>query len=265
MSPRFHALTTTRLLGAMTLPDWSILLYPLLMLAALATGVFLRGRQRNPHRLTPLEQLWIGLGAFIGAMLFAKLPFVLLDPSGWRDGSALVLSGKTILFGLAGGYFGVELAKWRLGITIKTGDTFAVPVAGAIAVGRLACFVGSCCYGTPTALPWGVVFPRVDLEPRHPTQLYEFLFHTLAAFVLAWLQARGGFRDQLIKLYFISYCVYRIASEFIRPEARMLGGLTAYQWTSLILIAMFAWLWRRDAVAAVSTSRFGDDHRANTN
>jgi phosphatidylglycerol:prolipoprotein diacylglycerol transferase len=234
----------------MIVPEWTILFYPLLMMSALATGIWLKGRQKPDPRLTPLERLWIGLGAFIGAMLMAKLPFVVLDPDGLKDGSAFFLSGKTILFGLVGGYFGVELAKWRLGITVKTGDSFAVPVAGSIAVGRLSCLAGGCCYGTPTSLPWGLVFPAVDHLPRHPTQLYEFAFHLAAAFCLAALQRRGLFRAQLIKLYFISYCVYRFFSEFVRPEARDMFGLTAYQWTALVLIFLFAWLWRRDAKSA---------------
>ncbi|MCA9009235.1 MAG: prolipoprotein diacylglyceryl transferase [Planctomycetaceae bacterium] len=230
----------------MTLPEWTILFYPLLMISALATGIWLKGRQKPDPRLNPLERLWIGLGAFIGAMVIAKLPFVVLDPVGMGDGTAFFMSGKTILFGLVGGYFGVELVKWRLGIKVKTGDSFAVPVAGSIAVGRLSCLAGGCCYGTPTTLPWGLIFPAVDQLPRHPTQLYEFAFHLTAAIVLTWLQKKGLFRSQLIKLYFISYCVYRFLSEYLRPEVRDVYGLTAYQWTSAILIILFAWLWWRD-------------------
>ena len=232
----------------MVVPEWAILLYPLLMMSALATGVWLKGRQKADPRLNPLERLWIGLGAFIGAMVMAKLPFVLLDPDGMRDGFVFFMSGKTILFGLVGGYFGVELVKWRLGIKVKTGDSFAVPVAGSIAVGRLSCLAGGCCYGTPTTLPWALVFPAVDRLPRHPTQLYEFMFHLTAAIVLTSLQKRGMFRNQLIKLYFISYCVYRFCSEYVRPETRDVFGLTAYQWTAAILVLMFAWLWWRDAL-----------------
>jgi phosphatidylglycerol:prolipoprotein diacylglycerol transferase len=239
----------------MKVPEWTPLLYPLLMMSALATGIWLKGRQKPDPRLNPLSRFWIGLGAFIGAMLMAKLPFVILDPGGVRDGSAFLMSGKTILFGLVGGYFGVELAKWGLGIKVKTGDSFAVPVAGSIAVGRLSCFAGNCCYGTTTTLPWGFIFPAVDRFPRHPTQLYEFAFHLTAAILLTQLQRRGMFRHQLIKLYFIGYCVYRFLSEFIRPEARDVFGLTAYQWTAAGLISLFVWLWWRDARDLQYTSR----------
>jgi phosphatidylglycerol:prolipoprotein diacylglycerol transferase len=238
----------------MRVPEWSILLYPLLMMAGLWTGLWLKGRQPPDPRLSPYQRLWIGLLAFSGAMLTAKLPFFILDQAGEGDGSVF-LTGKTILFGLIGGYFGVELAKWRLGIKVKTGDSFAVPVAGAIGVGRLSCFAGNCCYGTPTSLPWGVIFPRVDLLPRHPTQLYEFIFHITAAVLLNILRTKGLFRNQLIKLYFISYCLYRFLTEWIRPEARLLGGLTAYQWTCIAMIALFSWLWYRDSRNGVSSQR----------
>jgi phosphatidylglycerol:prolipoprotein diacylglycerol transferase len=152
------------------------------------------------------------------------------------------------MFGIVGGYFGVEAAKWTLDIRVKTGDTFAVPVAVAVAIGRLACFVGGCCYGTPTNLPWGVRFQSAgDDLARHPTQLYEAAFHLAMAGVLFRLQGQGLFRGQLVKLYILCYLAYRFFTEFIRPEPRLLLGLTGYQWATLALMPVFMWLWWRDA------------------
>jgi phosphatidylglycerol:prolipoprotein diacylglycerol transferase len=222
------------------------------MIAAVATGAWLSRITQAPLALSPANRLGVALGAFCGAMIGAKLPFVLADPQALLSGAAWFADGKTILCGLVGGYLGVEIAKWALEIRIKTGDSFAVPVAAAVGVGRVGCYVGGCCYGTPTELPWGVVFPGVDLYPRHPTQLYEAAFHLIAAAVLWQLQRAGGFRGQLIKLYILSYLAYRFASEFIRPEARLWGGLTGYQWACLALAPVFAALWVRDARAARS-------------
>ena len=219
--------------------------YTAIMLLSIATAVLLKRRGDRSLPLSASERLGIGLGAFCGAMIGAKLPYVLLDPQGLVDGRAWFDNGKTILFGLAGGYLGVELAKALLDVRIKTGDSFAVPVAAAVAVGRLACFVGGCCFGKPTSLPWGVVFH--DGIPRHPTQLYEAAFHASAACFLAWTESRGLFRLQRIKLYFIAYLVYRFFTEFIRPEPIVALGLTAYQWGALALLPVFAWLWHRDA------------------
>jgi len=226
------------------------------MIAAVGTGAWLSRRTQAALAVPPGVRLAIGLGAFCGAMIGAKLPFVLADWRGFLSGAAWFSDGKTILCGLVGGYVGVELAKWAFGVTIKTGDSFAVPVAAAVGIGRLGCFVGGCCYGTPTQLPWGVVFPSVDSLPRHPTQLYEAAFHLAAAALLWRLQGQGVFRGQLIKLYILAYLAYRFASEFIRPEARLWSGLTGYQWACLALAPVFIALWLRDARQARRANEF---------
>lgn len=219
-------------------------LYPLIMITAVVTGVILSRRTMPALGLTRIERVAIGMGAFIGAMIGAKLPFALSDWQALISGRAWFDNGKTIVFGLVGGYFGVELAKRSLDIRIKTGDGFAVPVAAAVAVGRLGCFAAGCCYGAVTKVAWGVDFG--DGRLRHPTQLYEFLFHGAAALGLAWLQGKGLFRGQLIKLYILVYLAYRFVTEFIRPEPTLGLGLTGYQWACLALMPVFGYLWVRD-------------------
>lgn len=222
-------------------------MYTLIMFVAVASGAVLLRLSQRSLPLAWEEKLSIGVGAFCGAMLGAKLPFALFGEAEFWTPTAWLSNGKTILAGLVGGYAGVELVKWLLGIQTKTGDSFAAPVALSVSVGRLACFQIGCCFGTRTNLPWGVVFPSIDSTLRHPAQLYESLFHLTAAIVLLVLQHRGMFRGQLVKLYIIAYAIYRLASEQIRPEPEMWGNLTAYQWASLAIIAGFSYLWWRDA------------------
>ena len=222
-------------------------IYPWIMLASVATAYGLRSRTPQPSGLTPNQRAGIGLGAFCGAMIGAKLPFALADWHSLLVGRVWFENGKTIVFGMVGGYAGVEIAKGMLGVRVKTGDGFAVPVAGAVAVGRLGCFAAGCCHGVATTLPWGVDFG--DGLRRHPTQIYETIFHATMAVVLALLQRRGMFRGQLIKLYILSYLMYRFATEFLRPEPILALGLTGYQWACLGLVPAFALLWARDAHA----------------
>jgi phosphatidylglycerol---prolipoprotein diacylglyceryl transferase len=227
--------------------------YTLTMLAAVLTGVMLSRPRQQGLGLSSGERWGVLAGAFCGAMIGAKLPYVLSDWDGLVSGWAWFSDGKTILCGLAGGYFGVVLAKWSLGIHVHTGDSFAMPIAASIAVGRIGCFIGGCCYGTPTSLPWGVRFrdphrPGEWLPPSHPTQLYEAMFHAIAAVVLWQLGKRGIWRGQLMKVYIIAYSIYRFFTEMIRPEARLWAGLTGYQWGAMVLALLFAWLmWRETA------------------
>ncbi len=229
------------MIGSGPLP-WT---YPALMVASVVVAALLSRRSRSAMGLSPSERLGIALGAFCGAMIAAKLPFVLADWEGMRSGRAWFDGGKTIVLGLVGGYFGVEIAKASMGIKVKTGDTFAVPVPAAVAVGRLACFVGGCCYGKPTSLPWGVDFG--DQVRRHPTQLYEMVFHASMAVLLGVMRSRGLFRGQLIKLYILAYLVYRFLTEWLRPEPVAMAGLTGYQWACLALVPLFVGLWLVDA------------------
>jgi phosphatidylglycerol:prolipoprotein diacylglycerol transferase len=215
------------------------------MLASVSVAVALSRRRQGALGLRGRERAGIALGAFCGAMIGAKLPFLLSDWEGLASGRAWLDNGKTIIFGMVGGYFGVELAKALLGVRIKTGDSFAVPVAAAVAIGRLSCFVAGCCHGTVTSLPWGVDFG--DGLRRHPTQLYESAFHLAAALGLVWLERLGILRGQLIKLYLISYLIYRFLTEFIRPEPVLALGLTGYQWACVGLLPVFGALWARDA------------------
>lgn len=226
--------------------------YPLIMGAALLTAIALSRRTQPALGLSRRERIGIGLGAFCGAMIGAKLPSALSDWQGLMSGRAWFDNGKTIVFGFVGGYFGVELAKALLGIKTKTGDSFAIPVAAAVAIGRLSCFVAGCCYGAETSLPWGVRFG--DGLRRHPTQIYESIFHLAMAFVLAYLHRRNLLRGQLIKFYFVAYFIYRFVTEFIRPEPVLAWGLTGYQWACLALIPVFAALWVQDSKPNVNTA-----------
>ncbi len=212
--------------------------YGLFMLLALVVFVVVRHFVPKPEGLLRLpwqKRLALTLCAFIGGALGAKLPFAVGASTGPFSALAWLSDGKTITTGLIGAYLMVELGKWLMAIPVKTGDTFALPLACALVVGRWGCFCNGCCYGTPTDLPWGRDFG--DGLIRHPTQAYESLFHLVMAFVLWLLLREGWLRSHHLQLYLIAYGVYRFLTEYIRPEPISVGGLTFFQWVSLALIA----------------------------
>ncbi len=225
----------------------------LFMVLALVAAFLLFRTSQKGLPLSGRERLGIAIGGLIGAMAGAKLPFLFSEWDLFLSGAAWFSDGKTILTGLVGGYLGVEVAKWSLDIRASTGDSFLIPVAVAIGIGRIGCFFGGCCYGTETTLPWGVVFPTVDSLPRHPTQLYEAMFHFACAGGGWWLQRHRLFVSNQVKLYILVYAIYRFFSEWIRPEARLYGGMTGYQIASLLIAGLMAWLWWRNRITAADS------------
>jgi prolipoprotein diacylglyceryltransferase len=191
--------------------------------AFMALGLLMAFLLRRPSPLPPRQRWGVIAGALFGAGVGSKLPFVLLGES------AFFGDGKTILSGLAGGYLGVEIAKFLLGVRAKTGDGFAVPLAAAVAVGRWGCFFNGCCSA-----------------PGHAVPLYESAFHASMALVLWRLERVEALRWQLLKLYFITYAVFRFLVEFIRVEPRVAWGLTGYQFGAAALALAMAALWAVD-------------------
>ena len=164
---------------------------------------------------------------------------VLFADATMRDALVLGLtrfdfSGKTVIGGIVGGWIGVEIAKKWVGITTRTGDTYALALPLAIAVGRIGCHLNGCCYGSETDLAFGV-----DLHGahRHAAPLYEAVLDVgVAAWVYAtraWPRPSGHlFRESVIGL-----ALARVLTEFVRGDpAIALGPFTAAQ----VVSALFA-------------------------
>ncbi len=176
---------------------------------------------------------WLVIGAGIfGAALGSRLLAALEDPAHFS------LLGKTIVGGLLGGLIGVELMKKALGITQRTGDLFAIPLAVGTAVGRIGCWMAGLedqTHGLPTALPWG--YDYGDGVRRHPTQLYEVAFCLTLAVVLARIcLPQPGDR---FKLFMVAYMAWRLLIDFLKPGVAM-AGLTAIQWAALACLIYYA-------------------------
>ncbi len=137
----------------------------------------------------------------------------------------------------------------------------AVTVGGALV--RIGNFFNSEIYGTPTDLPWGVVFQRAgETVPMHPTQLYEAFGYLVAFGVLSWLyygkdmaRRRPGL---LFGLGIFLVFAWRIVVEVIKnPQVdfEKSMALDMGQWLSipfvLLGIGMVVWSLRRPALNPV--------------
>lgn len=193
-------------------------------------------------RYEPFESgstMLIIVSALVGGTLGAKLPIWIAHYHVIFNASfefQRLLSGRTIVGGFIGGVLGVVSVKKMLGIRTRKGNLFAPGIALGMILGRVGCFLKGCCYGTPSNLLWAVDFGDGIL--RHPTQIYEILFHGVALLWLIRVRCYEFHGGKYLSLYIGSYMVYRFFSEFLRIHDPIFRGLTSYQIFALLGVGM---------------------------
>jgi phosphatidylglycerol---prolipoprotein diacylglyceryl transferase len=251
----------------------SLVIHPHLLFEALAYAVgfrvYLKLRRQGGDHLPDSDRWWVVAAAAIGAVIGSKLLFLFEDPRWSLQHVALpglLFSGKTIVGALIGGLFAVEFGKWRMGVTARTGDLFALPLCVGIAIGRIGCFltgVEDQTAGVATTLPWGVNFG--DGVRRHPTQLYEIVFLIALAVVILRVSRRPHVAGDLFKIFMAGYFAFRLVCDFLKPEIRVFAGLSSIQWACAAMLLYYASdivRWMRNLAPANETAASAETERA---
>jgi phosphatidylglycerol:prolipoprotein diacylglycerol transferase len=163
-----------------------------------------------------------------------------------------------------GGFLGVLVALWVWARMNRRNwfdltDFVAPLIPLGLAAGRLGNFINAELPGRVTDVAWAMVFPNVDLQPRHPSQLYQFGLEGVALFLLLWwFSSKPRPRAAVSAAFLIGYGVFRFVAEFGRQPDDFLGllafGMSMGQWLSAPMIlagaAMLVWAYRNDRAAA---------------
>ncbi len=197
--------------------------------------------------------LGVVLGGRLGYVLFYQPSLYLAHP---LQALALWQGGMSFHGGAIGTILATYIFCRRNGIhPLGFGDRLAVCVPIGLGFGRIANFINGELWGRPAPdwLPWAMIFPRADLLPRHPSQLYQAFLEGLVLFlIMLALSRRQAVRARfgtLIGAFLIGYGVFRIVGEFFREPDPFLGflyaGATMGQLLSLpmVLIGLFM-VWR---------------------
>lgn len=249
--------------AGMTLGPFAIRWYGLMYLVAFALVIVLGKVRAKQSMLTGWraqdvdDMLYYGvfgtiIGGRLGYVLFYKPLYYLAHPAEilavWQGGMSF-----------HGGFLGVLIAMWFFARTrhkrwLDVMDFIAPLVPLGLAAGRLGNFINAELWGRPTDGSWGMIFPRVDNLPRHPSQLYELTLEGLVLFAILWTFSRRNRPMGAVSgLFLIGYGCARFIVEFAREPDDFLGflafGLTMGQWLSLPMIiagiVMMAWAYQR--------------------
>lgn len=178
-------------------------------------------RNRSGDTIGGEQRVWVIIGGILGAAIGSKLlgyfehpPLLKLS----HESIAYFFASKTIVGGLLGGIFGVEISKKFLGVSRSTGDLFCFPIIFGMIIGRIGCVLAGVSDGT-----WGNETSLItsmdggDGVMRHPMPLYEII--VLAAIWFSLVQVKYRVRLQeggLFKLFMVGYLTWRFLAEFIK-------------------------------------------------
>jgi phosphatidylglycerol:prolipoprotein diacylglycerol transferase len=175
--------------------------YGVMLALSFLVGTWLALRESRRLGLDEDQVVTVILLALVAGVVGARALYVAEHLRDFRGSYLSVLAlwqgGLTLYGGIAMGTVVGLLAARRLGLPMwVTADALVPSLVLGTVFGRVGCFLNGCCYGRPTRLPWGVVFPPdsfASLEfgpvPVHPAQLY-FAAAGLVLFVLTWTVRR---------------------------------------------------------------------------
>lgn len=236
----------------------------------MALGIFVAGylawrnapRHGVPRAKVESLMIWLVVGVLVGARAYflVQNDFASYLREPWR--MLMIWEGGLAFFG---GLFGATLAAFLF--TLKERSSFAqvsdlfapfIPIGAAI--GRTTCGLAGMDYGSPTSLPWGVVYTNpnsyapLDGTPRHPVQFYEMFGDLIIAAIL--LKLRGKLPDgALFVAYLILFGALRFFLFFARGDVPEVAfGMKNGQITALAILAVgvpvLAWLYLRGGGAS---------------
>jgi phosphatidylglycerol---prolipoprotein diacylglyceryl transferase len=202
--------------------------YGLMMAVAFVVGTFLGLREARRLGLDEDRVVNVILVTLIASVFGARMLYVLEHlpefRREWTSVLALWQGGLTLYGGIAAGTFAGLVAARRMRLPVWiTADALTPALALGTMFGRIGCFLNGCCYGRPTTLPWGVVFPHDSFayleygdQPVHPSQLYNALAGLLMFLLFYSLRHRFRVPGVMFWSFIVLFALVRIPIDFTR-------------------------------------------------
>ncbi|PQV62691.1 Prolipoprotein diacylglyceryl transferase [Abditibacterium utsteinense] len=220
--------------------------YGLAYVASFALGYWMLRRAVWRGEITHLSERALEhlVGALVlGVVVGGRLGYVMQNLDVWRADPLFPFKvwggGMAFFGGISGVILAVIWAVRRYDLKFwQVTDALTFPAALGLGIGRVANFINGELVGSPTNGKWGVIFPKVDALPRHPSQLYEAASHfMLWAILLFLIKRRGDWARQKagrLSLVFLSFYGFaRFFTDFFRTDETYFGPFSSGQWASL--------------------------------
>ncbi len=233
-----------------TLFGFDVHFYSIFFTLGLAAGclIFVFGdrRLRKDFR-EPLLDAYLYI--LIAIMIGAKLLYVFINMKSYIGHLDLMWSDfrRGFLFygGLIGAVFAMILFFRKKDLPVwYFVDAAAPAIPLGHAIGRIGCLFAGCCYGSPTDLPWGIIYPAScpiapSGVPLHPYPIYEMIGNLIIFAVIMSIRYKSKVPGRMMAVYLMGYGLLRFGLEYTRGDfVQTIGVFSEQQVISLVLFAV---------------------------
>ena len=202
-------------------------------------SIFIKKLNRISYNLLSDVQIdkffiWAVIGVIIGGrmgyVLFYQINLFFTKPSYILE---IWNGGMSFHGGLIGMIFSIYLFSKKNNIKFfYLSDLVSLVAPIGLFLGRISNFINTELYGRVTDFPFAIIYPLIDKNPRHPSQLYEALFEGLILFIILFIYFNKNPRKYMIgyisSLFLIFYSVFRFLIEYLREPDYHLGLFINY-------------------------------------
>lgn len=224
--------------------------YGFMIAIAFLVGILISLHYAKKSGISPETILDLTIYVIIAALVGARLFYVIGQWDQFKNNILeifMVQKGGLVFLGglLLAVLVIIWYAKWKKIPLLKLLDIATPASAIGYAITRVGCFLNGCCFGLPTNVPWGMVFPFGSLaysyfpdEHIHPTQLYAIFSGLIIFLVTLYLWKIKKIDGQVFFWGIILYGVYRFIVEIFRycPPELYLFGLNPGQIISIGMV-----------------------------
>lgn len=209
--------------------------YGLALALSFLLGIYFSMYRAKKQGIDPNNVVDLSVGIVISAILGARFLYVIFHleefKGHWLDtinpvqsSGQVGIAGLTMLGGfIAALLFSIIFMKIKKMPVLKISDIMVPALGLGIFVTRIGCFLNGCCYGVPTEMPWGMVFPQESPagycfpgEAIHPAQLYSSFYGLIILGVTLLLERFKKFDGFLLFIFFILYGISRFTVDVFR-------------------------------------------------
>lgn len=224
--------------------------YAIIFSTAIVVGLFFSWRFAEKFGVLKSQILDVVFFGLIFGIFGARLYYVVFNFSEYFNNESIWLNLLELIDLRAGGvalYGGLIFSCSAVALVCRLKKIKIFPMADLLgvcfpigqAVGRWGNFFNVEAYGSKTNLPWGMVSNKIpsQLQPVHPTFLYESIWCFLVFLFLVLFIKHRKFDGEIFGFYLALYSLERFFVEGLRTDSLMLfqTNIRVSQFLSLVL------------------------------